>query len=138
MTGNVFITIKSLQLGFEDNPIETKLQGSYSFINGSHYISYEEKLSDSNTAEKNIIRISPDRVTVTKKGTATTKLVFDEKETTDAVYLTPYGSISMSVMTKTIRIEINPDLIELMLEYSMLSGGAMIYDNQIIIKIINV
>lgn len=135
MTGNVLITIKSVQLGFEENPIETMQQGSYSFLNGSHCISYEEQLTDSNSAIKNIIRITPQRVTVTKKGTAVSKLIFDTEEITDTNYHTPYGSLSLSIMTKSIHLEVGPDLIKLKLEYSLLSGSSPVSDNQLVLLV---
>jgi uncharacterized beta-barrel protein YwiB (DUF1934 family) len=138
MRKDVYIKIKGLQLGSEEDPIESKLQGTYSLINGSHYISYEEKLSENQLTTKNIIKISPSQVSITKKDFINTQMVFDTKEITNTDYHTQYGSIKLEVRTKSIIIVDKPDLLELKMEYSLLSGESLISDNQIIIEIIPV
>lgn len=134
MTEKVFIEIKGLQPGSGDEPIEARLQGRYGLINGSHCISYEERLSDGSIS-KNIIKAAGDRVTVSRKNGVDSRLVFDPNKITGANYHTPYGSISMSIRTKTITVRDNPDLIVIGLEYSLLSGESLISDNQLEIKI---
>jgi len=134
VTEKVFIEIEGRQPGSGDEPIETRLQGRYGLINGSHCISYEERLSDGNIS-KNIIKAAADRVTVSRKNGLDTRLVFAQGKITGADYHTPYGSISMSIRTKSITVVNNPDLIEISLEYSLLSGESLISDNQLKIRI---
>lgn len=138
MTKNVFIEIKGLQLGSEEEPIESKLQGTYSLINGSHYISYEEKLLDNNITTKNIMKVSSGLVSITKKDAMNTKMVFDTKEITNTDYYTQYGSINLGIKTKSIIIEEKPDLLELRMEYFLLSGDSLISENRINIKVMSV
>jgi len=135
MTKNVLIKIKGLQLGLEEETIEANLQGRYGVINGSHCISYEEKLSDNDSVTKNIIKATSDRVIITKKNGVDTRLEFDPKKITGTVYHTPYGNISLSIRTKAISIKDGPDLLELNLEYSLLSAGSLISDNKVNIKV---
>ena len=57
-------------------------------------------------------------------------------EITSNYYHTQYGSISLSIRTKSIVIKDKPDLFELKMEYSLLSGDSLISDNQIYITLL--
>lgn len=135
MTERVYISIIGRQPGGEDKPIETKLPGRYCLINGRHCISYEERPADSEYVTKNIIKASGDQVTIIKKNGVESRLVFDQKRITSTDYHTPFGSINLSIRTKSIAIKESQDLIELKLEYSLLSGNTLVSDNMVNIKI---
>lgn len=135
MTERVFVNIRGLQTGSEDKPIEAKLQGKYGFINGKHCISYEERPADSELVTKNIIKASGDQVIIIKKNGVESRLVFDQNRITSTDYHTPYGSISLSIRTKSISVKDSQDLIEINLEYSLIYDNSQLSDNLVNIKI---
>lgn len=134
MTERVFVSIKGLQFG-EAEPIEARYHGRYGKINGKHCISYEDRLTDGEPVTKNLIKVAGNQVTIIKKNGVESRLVFDPKMITSSVYHTPYGSITMSIVTRSVSIKDEPGLFELNLEYSLFSGDTLISDNKVNVKV---
>lgn len=139
MNKEVIIAIKGIQDN-GDEAIETRAKGLYSFINGSHYIKYDEVL-DENTGERtnNLMKIREDSVFITKKTPEanSTHMEFEKNENTILNYNTDYGNLSMDVFTEKISIREKPGEVRVTLEYSLSSHGEPISENKIIIKIKN-
>ena len=78
MTKDVLINISGLQMDVEpDNPIEMVTTGAYYLRNGKHYILYDE-LSEDNEVTKNVLKIGPNSVELTRKGAQGSHMVFEE------------------------------------------------------------
>ena len=72
MTKDVLITIRGVHtMDEEDNDVEMIVRGDYYQKNGKHYVLYEELLEGFKEPVKNIIKITPTSMDITKKGTAT-------------------------------------------------------------------
>ena len=68
MTKDILINISGLQMDVDPNdPIEMMTTGAYYLRNGKHYILYDE-LSEDNEIVKNVIKIGPKSVELTRKG----------------------------------------------------------------------
>ena len=71
MTKDVLITIRGVHtMDEEDNDVEMIVRGDYYQKNGKHYVLYEELLEGFKEPVKNIIKITPTSMDITKKGTA--------------------------------------------------------------------
>ena len=102
MTKDVLINIPGLQMDVEpDNPIEMVTTGAYYLRNGKHYILYDE-LSEDNEVTKNVLKIGPNSVELTRKGAQGSHMVFEEGKENLSYYDTPFGSLLMGVNTSSI------------------------------------
>ena len=84
-----------------DNPIEMVTTGAYYLRNGKHYILYDE-LSEDNEVTKNVLKIGPNSVELTRKGAQGSHMVFEEGKENLSYYDTPFGSLLMGVNTSSI------------------------------------
>ena len=68
MTKDVLITIRGVHtMDEEDNDVEMIVRGDYYQKNGKHYVLYEELLEGFKEPVKNIIKITPTSMDITKK-----------------------------------------------------------------------
>lgn len=135
MTKEVFITIKGQQLGEEEDPVIMIAPGTYHFMNGKHYIHYEENIEESDDISKNTVKVSSDRIILMKKGTQYAQMIFDLKEKEHAVYQTPFGTLTFETDTKAIQVRETKDKLEIRLEYSLFTDGTKMSDNLLIMTI---
>ena len=138
MTKQVQVRIEGRQLQDKDQPIVTDTIGVYNATNGKHYIRYDEKLQESNAISKNMIKITADKVLLTKKLSQTQEMEFNLNKVTRAAVHTPYGNLMLEVKTDTIRLTEETDSIEVFMEYSLSSEGDFLSDNSITITITSV
>jgi uncharacterized beta-barrel protein YwiB (DUF1934 family) len=67
MTKDVLITIRGVHtMDEEDNDVEMIVRGDYYQKNGKHYVLYEELLEGFKEPVKNIIKITPTSMDITK------------------------------------------------------------------------
>ena len=121
---NKYGTIGSLMNGYLDSylnrdEIEVINVGTYSVVNGKEYIRYEEVYDDSQERSSSIIKIDGDSVEVTKKGVVSTKMRFTMGSKNMTYYQTPYGNMSLGIITKSLEIERTEDTISIYLVYGM-------------------
>ena len=90
----------------QDDEVEVINVGTYSVVNGKEYIRYEEVYDD-------------DSVEVTKKGVVSTKMRFTMGSKNMTYYQTPYGNMSLGIITKSLEIERTEDTISIYLVYGM-------------------
>lgn len=134
MTREVLITIRGSQPESEDMVV-TAASGTYHFTNGKHYIQYEEQAEGADFVIKNIMKISSDRIILSKKGVQASQMVFDLHEAEQAIYHTPYGSFHFETNTKYIEISVTKSLIEIKMEYCLSADASKVSDHEIQILI---
>lgn len=135
MTKEVFITIEGWQLGSEEEPVITKVAGTYHFANGRHYVRYEERLPEEEEVTENTMKIAPGQVTLSKKGKTPSVMEFVLDGITQTAYRTPYGSLLLGIRTDSMLLEEKDDLIEIRMEYSLSTDASQLSDNRIVIRI---
>ena len=71
MTKDVIIGISGLQFTGESgaDSLEMIAPGEYFLRNGRHYVKYEEVIEGFAERNQNLVKISPNKLEVTKKGT---------------------------------------------------------------------
>ena len=84
----------------QDDEVEVINVGTYSVVNG-------------------IIKIDGGSVEVTKKGVVSTKMRFTMGSKNMTYYQTPYGNMSLGIITKSLEIERTEDTISIYLVYGM-------------------
>lgn len=130
MTKDVVVTIEGIQLGEGNDRIATKAAGMYQFRNEKHYIRYEEMVEGVEGAIKNIIKITPDQVSITKKGAANTTMTFQLGEVTSTSYHTPYGTLILQIETTQMQVEEDTDQIFINLAYRISADESILSENK--------
>lgn len=102
-----------------DEGVQVIALGEYFEKNGIHYILYDEVVEGQAIVDKNMIKIGPDKVEVTKRGGSSVQMVFEEGKKTMTNYHTPYGTIYMGVDVFSIEKKITDCLIELYIVYQL-------------------
>jgi len=131
MTKEVSVKIEGLQLGSEEEIITTMAIGTYHLQESRHYIKYDETPLEGAKITKNSIIIAPMRIELTKSGANSPQMIFDLKESTEAVYQTPYGNLILQIKTTRIVISELPDELQILLEYNLLTNDSHLSDNTI-------
>ncbi|MCC8080809.1 MAG: DUF1934 domain-containing protein [Lachnospiraceae bacterium] len=106
MTREVWISIRGLQnVGVdEQEPVEIVSAGTYYNRNGKHYILYDTVEEDSDSATPNMIKISPDHVELTRKGSHAVRMDFRQGIRTLTEYPTPCGPLLLGITTGFVQV----------------------------------
>ena len=119
MTKEVLINISGLQMDVDpENPIEMVTTGAYYLKNGKHYILYDE-LSEDNEITKNVLKIGPNSVELTRKGPQGSPMIFEEGKENLSYYDTPFGSLLMGVNTSNIDWMEEEEQMRLQVDYDL-------------------
>ncbi len=115
---NVLISIEGLQLDpdGEENGVEFVTDGVFEFINGQGSFSYMESELTGMEGTKTSFSITPVSVVMTREGSLSSRMVFEEGRKHNFIYETPFGATTMGVNTKSISVDLNE------------SGGSMEID----------
>ena len=119
----VFVTVTGRQKDVYDQEQcqEMTVAGTYYRRNGVDYISYREREEDGLGQTTTLLKIYENRTILVRRGDVEQEQEFRRGERTESGYVTPYGNLSLGIMTK---------------EYSWSFGPAsgavdMIYDLEI-------
>ncbi|MGN0417721.1 DUF1934 domain-containing protein [Anaerostipes faecalis] len=119
MTKDVLINISGLQVDVDsDEPIEVMTTGAYYLKNGKHYILYDE-IAEDHEVIKNILKIGPQTVELTKKGGSSSHMVFEKGKENLSYYDTPFGSLLLGVNTSSIEWKEQENHMKLRVNYDL-------------------
>lgn len=146
MKDKVFVKIRGLNIAEEiddtedsevvqEDAIEVISVGKYAVVNGKEYVKYEEVYEEFEKKARCLIKIEDDKIEVSKKGAINSHLIFNKNEKTDTLYDTPYGSLSLGVVTKEMDIKRTEDTINIEIGYSLEYNYNKLSDNRICIEI---
>lgn len=121
----------------EAEDIEIISVGRYTRRAGKEYIRYEEVYDGESAKSDTLIKISEDRVEISKKGAITTIMEFIQDKKTVSCYNTPYGGLAMSIYTSMLDVERDEDKINIALEYTMDVNGQQMSECKVRIEICN-
>lgn len=136
MTRNVLISISGARMT-EDGPeqVEMVTTGDYFGRDGKHFVLYEELPDDGSEPIKNTIRIQPDRMAITKKGEASTQLVFEKNRKNLSCYVTPFGQMMVGVCTGDVKVLEEENLLTVDVDYSLDINYEHVSDCSITLKV---
>ena len=106
MNKNVKVSLSSYQKtdsGAEE--IKVSSLGTYSLINGRHFVKYNEK-TDDGKENKVLLKFEENLLEMTKSGEAASTLVFEEGIKTEGSYRTPFGAFIITTDTKKVDVKI--------------------------------
>ena len=93
----------------EPEVIELVTDGTMEFKNGGWDISYEESELTGLAGVTTTFRVEPGKVTLTRKGSLNSTMVFQENVVHESLYQMPFGALMLSVKATQVFFDIVPD-----------------------------
>lgn len=137
MADNLTITLTGIQQdeSGERDINSTNAPAEYYEKNGTHYIFFEEKDSETGVSVKSTIKLKNQVLELTKKGNVTTRMVFDAGKEFTTDYITPMGCLQMGILTHSVDCYFKKGLPQLKATYTLTNEGQAISENTILIKL---
>ncbi len=111
MKKNVVLAIRGRQQYPEQEPevIELVTEGTMELHNGGWNITYEESALTGLEGVITTFRVEPGKVTLTRKGTLNSRMIFQEGVRHDSLYQMPFGALMLTVEATFVFFDIVSD-----------------------------
>ena len=117
MDKDVFVRVKGSFTGPTDGEdIELIAPGQYFLRNGAQYVLYDEMDEALGEPIKNTIKITPDKISLRKRGPVVADMSFESGEERVATYTTPFGSLVLNVLARNMVIHQTEDELNIKLD----------------------
>lgn len=138
MKRQVTLAIQGRQTYQDQEPeiIELLTDGTMEFRNGGWDISYEESELTGLAGVTTTFRVEPDKVTLTRKGSLSSTMVFQQNVVHESLYQMPFGALMLSVKATRVFFDIVPDggVIDLSYDISIENSEAGVIDYHLDIR----
>ena len=120
----------------EPEVIELVTDGTMEFCNGGWDISYEESELTGLAGVTTTFRVEPGKVTLNRKGTLSSTMIFQENVVHESLYQMPFGALMLSVKATRVFFDIVPDggMIDLSYDISIENSEAGVIDYHLDIR----
>lgn len=130
------ISIKGMQFfDGEDDCIEFATDGCYNFSDDGAELIYMESQLTGLEGTKTVIVVKDGRVTMLRKGTVNSQMVFQEGKKHYFIYETPYGNITLGIDTHSVSACLGECGGELKISYTINMDSNMLGKNELIINV---
>ena len=111
MKREVTLAIKGCQTYQDQEPeiIELMTDGIMEFRDGGWDISYEESELTGLAGVTTTFRVEPGKVTLTRKGSLDSQMIFQENVVHESLYQMPFGALMLTVNATSVFYDIMPD-----------------------------
>lgn len=123
MDNKALISVISRQSDDDKNSIEVVTPGSFYENDGNFYVVYDETEISGMEGTTTTFKIYPEKFSLIREGTTTTKMDFKENDKSLALYNTPYGVLELEIETKKLEININEKGGDIFIDYSLWVSG---------------
>ena len=134
----VILTIQGRQtyLGQEPETIRLDTEGTLEFRSGGWDITYEESALTGLEGVTTTFRVEPGKVTLSRVGKLTSRMVFQERVPHDSLYQMEFGALMITVNATRVYYDLVPDggTIDLVYEISIENTEAGIIDYHLDIR----
>lgn len=133
---DVIISVKGL-MGTDENGDEIELvtKGLYDYKNGSAKFSYMESELTGMDGTKTAFDVSEGSAVITRTGSVTMQMVFEEGKKNYFAYRTPFGAMTMGVDTHSVYSTLGKDGGSLKVKYILDISGSMVSRNNLDVTI---
>lgn len=138
MTKDVWISLRGLHFAggeTEAGNIENVVSGTYYEKCGKHYVIYEEVMEGLQKPVTNKLKFSEQILELSRNGSVSTRMVFEENKKHMADYHTPYGGMTLDIDTKKFHMKNETDKITLNVVYTLEQNNEYLADCKILIEI---
>lgn len=123
MQKDVLVIVSGTLFGSTDDGEPEDIQvispGEYFLKNNKHYVMYEERMEDFEEPTRNLLKITPDEISIRKRGLVNTEMVFQRKGTTSAHYTTPYGNLVLGIHARDMKVQEEEERIRVRVDYDL-------------------
>ena len=119
MDKNVIISLKGIQNGDGNDPIELVTVGKYHYKDNKHFITYEESEMTGMKGTTTTLTVEGDKVTLMRTGSNNTQLIFEKGQRHVNCYETPYGSLSVGVRANNVQVSLGEEGGEISAKYEL-------------------
>lgn len=135
MKKNAVISVKSEQVGIEDNPIEVVTPGRFYHEDDKYYAVYEETEISGMEGTTTTFTIDKDKFSLIRMGTTATTMNFIKNNKNLTLYNTPYGMLEIEIDTKDLKIDVNDKGGDILINYNMCVSGQKVQQTTLKINI---
>lgn len=127
MTEQVLVCVKGRQTidGETQEAPELITTGTYSRDALAHRLVYEEVLGENGETTENELLFTESKAELKKEGEVQAHLIFEEGKKNLSYYQTPYGQISIEMVTNAVEIDLQEEEINVHLDYAMTMNEQM-------------
>ena len=129
------ISIKGLQSyagDAEDSNIELVSECDFYFSDGAYFCEYQESEITGLGGTNTCIEIGNDYVSLVRKGTVNSQMLFMEGRKTTSLYAMPFGELTIDIHTKSLDCHIDEDggriMVDYIIDINNASGGRNTFD----------
>jgi uncharacterized beta-barrel protein YwiB (DUF1934 family) len=121
MKKEVLLSITGLQMSPDSDSDTTELfaPGEYYYRNDKHYLLYDEVAEGYENPTRNVIKVAPDYMELTKKGVLNVHMVFEKNKKNVTYYYTPYGSLLIGIDARRVEVKEQENHIQVEVEYGL-------------------
>ncbi|MDO5517210.1 MAG: DUF1934 domain-containing protein [Clostridium sp.] len=119
MSKKAVITVKS-NISVEEESIEVITPGEFTILKNGFKAEYEETKLSGMEGTKTTMRIKEDSFELIRCGSTETQMIFDRRNQSISLYKTPYGSMSITIDTKKLDIDVDENGGKIHIVYTLL------------------
>ncbi|KAB2953835.1 DUF1934 domain-containing protein [Heliorestis acidaminivorans] len=119
----------------EIDRIELLTPGTFFIRDGSYYIVYKETEITGMEGTTTTVKAEPHLVTLNRMGTQDLKQTFEEQVPNASLYVTPYGSMNLTVIPSKVQVSISDEGGIIDLAYELQVDQRKISDNTLTLQI---
>lgn len=124
------------EIGIGDGDvIEVTTPGDFIVKEDEYIATYEETKLSGMGGTTTVIKINGSKVQLNREGTTDSCMKFEEGKTDVSLYQTPYGAMEIEVRTKVVKVDIDENGGEIILEYDMEVAEQPSYSTKLSLKI---
>lgn len=139
MKKDVLIYVKGTQeypvSSFENSSIEFFTEGKFYKKGESYFVTYKESELTGLAGTTTTFKIQPDLITLIRWGDVTSTFVFEPGKRHISTYVTDQGVIMIGVYTKRMKVDLDDNGGEVLVEYAIDLDSHMMSENDFLLKI---
>lgn len=123
MKKKAVISISSVQVNDEEDIVEVVTPGEFHILEDGFKAIYEESEISGMEGTTTYLTIKSGKVTLERKGSTQTVMVFESNGSNISLYNTPYGMLELKINTNSLDIFMNENGGKVVIDYSLIVGG---------------
>ena len=122
MEKKAIISISSMQMDDKDQVVEVVTPGQFEIIENGFRATYEESEISGMEGTTTSVIIESEKVTLERKGSTETVMVFEGMGSNVCLYNTPYGVLELTTNTKVLDIDMTEQGGTVKIDYDLLAA----------------
>ena len=126
MAVNAHLTLTGRQKDGTCETAVTEHSGAAEYFekNGSCYIFYEEVYDGGDTVIKNIVKLKNSVLELSRRGSISARMLFEQGKEYITDYATPCGCLKMGISTHSLDVSRTEGVLKIHIKYSLTSNGS--------------